>query len=115
PQGGPPPRAAGAIPPPQPQYAPPQQAYPAAQQGYPPQQETYPPGPPPSPGRRGDAFDPGQSPNAPGAPRALGGGGPLAAAPPPDNQASDEPPYIGAPGVRPAGAPLDLGVMAEEA
>src|SRR5205807_4562103 len=51
----------------------------------------------------------------PGAPRALGGGGTVAAAPLPDNQASDEPPYVGAPGGRQAGAPLELGVMAEEA
>jgi tol-pal system protein YbgF len=107
---------------PQPQYAPPpaqaypqQQSYPQ-QQAYPPQQQdTYPPGPPPSGGRRGDAFDPGQHPGAPGAPRALGGGGTIAAAPPLDNQASDEPPYVGAPGGRQAGAPLELGVMAEEA
>jgi tol-pal system protein YbgF len=47
--------------------------------------------------RRGDAFDPGQSPNAPGAPRALGGGQlPIA------NDA------VGAPGGRGAGEPLDL-------
>jgi tol-pal system protein YbgF len=48
--------------------------------------------------RRGDAFDPGQSPNAPGAPRALGGGQlPIPAEAP-----------IGAPGGRGAGEPLDL-------
>jgi tol-pal system protein YbgF len=47
--------------------------------------------------RRGDAFDPGQSPNAPGAPRALGGGQPSVA-----NDA------VGAPGGRGAGEPLDL-------
>jgi tol-pal system protein YbgF len=47
--------------------------------------------------RRGDAFDPSQNPNAPGAPRALGGGQlPVPAAP------------IGAPGGRGAGEPLDL-------
>jgi tol-pal system protein YbgF len=47
--------------------------------------------------RRGDAFDPGQNPNAPGAPRALGGGQlPIA------NDA------VGAPGGRGAGEPLDL-------
>ena len=39
----------------------------------------------------------------------------VAAAPPLDNQASDEEPYVGAPGGRQAGAPLDLGIMAEEA
>jgi tol-pal system protein YbgF len=48
--------------------------------------------------RRGDAFDPGQSPNAPGAPQALGGGQlPIPAEAP-----------IGAPGGRGAGEPLDL-------
>src|SRR3979490_1308267 len=50
--------------------------------------------------RRGDAFDPGQNPNAPGAPRALGGGQmPVIA-----NEAP-----IGAPGGRGAGEPLVLG------
>ena len=48
-------------------------------------------------------------------PRTLGGPGTVAAAPPLDNQEDDEPPYIGAPGGRQAGGPLDLGVMAEEA
>jgi tol-pal system protein YbgF len=48
--------------------------------------------------RRGDAFDPGQNPNAPGVPRALGGGQlPIANDPP-----------VGAPGGRGAGEPLDL-------
>src|SRR3954452_20129741 len=48
--------------------------------------------------RRGDAFDPNQSPNAPGAPRALGGGQqPMPAGAP-----------SGAPGGRGAGEPLDL-------
>ena len=46
-------------------------------------------------GRHGDAFDPNQNPNAPGAPRALGGG-----------QMPME--QVGAPGGREAGAPLDL-------
>jgi tol-pal system protein YbgF len=56
--------------------------------------------PPPAAGRRrGDAFDPNQNPNAPGAPRALGGGQlPIA------NDAQ-----VGAPGGRGAGEPLDLG------
>jgi tol-pal system protein YbgF len=108
--------------PPQPQYAPPP-TYPQ-QTGYPhqpaypqqaaPQVESYPP-PPPAAGRRGDAFDPSVSPNAPGVPRALGAPGTVAAAPPLDNVQSDEPPYIGAPGGRQAGAPLDLGIMSEEA
>jgi tol-pal system protein YbgF len=59
-----------------------------------------PEGVPPAPGRRrGDAFDPNQNPNAPGAPRALGGGQlPIASEPP-----------VGAPGGRGAGEPLDLG------
>jgi len=124
PQGSPQPaQQRTAAPPPQPQYAPPQsypqqqQTYPQQgypQQAYPPQQDAYPPGPPPAGGRRGDAFDPNQNPNAPGVPRTLGGGA-VAAAPPLDNQASDEEPYVGAPGGRQAGAPLDLGIMAEEA
>jgi tol-pal system protein YbgF len=57
-----------------------------------------PEGVPPAPGRRrGDAFDPNQNPNAPGAPRALGGGQLPAEAP------------VGAPGGRDAGEPLNLG------
>jgi tol-pal system protein YbgF len=48
--------------------------------------------------RRGDAFDPSQNPNAPGAPRALGGGQmPVPAEAP-----------VGAPGGRGPGEPLDL-------
>jgi tol-pal system protein YbgF len=48
--------------------------------------------------RRGDAFDPSQNPNAPGAPHALGGGQlPIPTEAP-----------IGAPGGRGAGEPLDL-------
>ena len=48
--------------------------------------------------RRGDAFDPSQNPNAPGAPRALGGGQlPIPTEAP-----------VGAPGGRGAGEPLDL-------
>jgi tol-pal system protein YbgF len=63
-------------------------------QGIPPAQDA-----PTAPGhRRGDAFDPGQNPNAPGAPRALGGGQlPIPAETP-----------VGAPGGRGAGEPLDL-------
>jgi len=54
--------------------------------------------PPPQGRRRGDAFDPSQNPNAPGAPQALGGGQlPIPAEAP-----------IGAPGGRGAGEPLDL-------
>src|SRR5436190_9577653 len=48
--------------------------------------------------RRGDAFDPSQNPNAPGAPRALGGG----QLPMPTGSS------VGAPGGRGAGEPLDL-------
>ena len=55
--------------------------------------------------RRGDAFDPGQNPNAPGAPRALGGGQlPIA----------NEAPF-GAPGGRGPGEPLDLGATSPRA
>jgi tol-pal system protein YbgF len=121
PQGAPPPVQPRSAAPPQTQYAPPpaypQQSYPQPQQqAYPPQapQDAYPPGPPPQGGRRGDAFDPNQHPNAPGAPRSLGGGGPVAAGPM-DNEDDGPPPYIGAPGGRQAGQPLDLGIMAEEA
>lgn len=48
--------------------------------------------------RRGDAFDPNQNPNAPGAPRALGGG----------QQTMPAGGQIGSPGGRGAGEPLDL-------
>jgi tol-pal system protein YbgF len=49
--------------------------------------------------RRGDAFDPSQNPNAPGAPQALGGGRmPM----PADNS-------VGPPGGRAVGEPLELG------
>jgi tol-pal system protein YbgF len=58
-----------------------------------------PPAPQPQTRRRGDAFDPGQSPNAPGAPRALGGG----QLPIPSEA------VVGAPGGRGPGEPLDLG------
>jgi tol-pal system protein YbgF len=59
-----------------------------------------PEGEPPASGRRrGDAFDPNQNPNAPGAPRALGGGQlPIQAEAP-----------VGARGGRDAGEPLNLG------
>jgi tol-pal system protein YbgF len=67
-----------------------------------------------TPGRRGDAFDPTQYPNAPGAPHTLGsvaaaGGPPTMSSPPqpgPDGQGA-----IGAPGGRGAGAPLDIATM----
>ncbi len=125
---GPQPQQAAPQRAPQPQYTPPQQqAYPQQQQAYPPQQQqAYPqqpnvmqqepePAPQPRGGRRGDAFDPYQSPNAPGVPRTLGRPGTIAAAPPLDGTQTDEEPYVGAPGGRQAGAPLDLGIMAEEA
>lgn len=90
-----------AAPPPNPAYRPPQ-----AQPGH--DQQIAAPAPivqeppqsvPPAQGRRrGDAFDPGQNPNAPGAPQALGGGQlPIPAEAP-----------VGAPGGRGAGEPLDL-------
>ncbi|MES2752112.1 MAG: tol-pal system protein YbgF [Pseudomonadota bacterium] len=56
-----------------------------------------------SSGRRGDAFNPSQNPNAPGVPRALGGGQmPVAQTPVADGQP------VGAPGGREAGDPLNL-------
>jgi tol-pal system protein YbgF len=122
PAGGPPPAAqpsVAAAPQPQPSHQQPghqQQGYP--QQGYP-QQQPYPQRPPgyepqiasPAPivqepaspavgnRRRGDAFDPTQNPNAPGAPRALGGG----------QMPIPQDAMVGAPGGRGAGEPLDLG------
>jgi tol-pal system protein YbgF len=109
------------TPPPQPQYGAPGPQYGAPQvaaapPGYPQQQvspsaEAYPPAS--ARGRRGDAFDPNRNPNAPGAPRTLGNPGTVAPAPPLD--AEEEPPYVGAPGGRQAGAPLDIATMSEEA
>jgi len=55
-----------------------------------------------NPGRRSDVFDPSLNPNAPGAPRALGG----PQNEPPPVISSDEP--VGVPGGRSAGGPLDL-------
>ena len=65
------------------------------------------PGPaaPAVPGRRSDVFDPAQAPNAPGAPRALGGGS-VSTAP-----AGEPEVAVGAPGGRSAGAPLDLSTL----
>jgi len=99
PNGAPPNLAA--VPPSQPN---PPLRQPQLQPGYEPQiaapapivQE--PPGLPSQGRRRGDAFDPNQNPNAPGAPQALGGGQlPIPTEAP-----------IGAPGGRAAGDPLDL-------
>jgi tol-pal system protein YbgF len=95
------PGVAAAPPPANPAYRPPQ-----AQPGYDAQiaapapiVQEPPQGVPQAQGRRrGDAFDPGQNPSAPGVPRALGGGQlPIA---------NDAP--VGAPGGRGAGEPLDL-------
>jgi tol-pal system protein YbgF len=60
------------------------------------------PGAPAPGGRRGDAFDPTQNPNAPGAPRTLGT---VASAGPTDQVAAEEPPPAGGRG---AGEPLNL-------
>ena len=79
----------------EPAYAQPQIAAPAPIVQEP---QGVPAGVPQAGRRRGDAFDPGQNPNAPGAPRALGGGPlPIPAETP-----------IGAPGGRGPGEPLDL-------
>jgi tol-pal system protein YbgF len=110
-QAGPayrPPQAQGGYAQPQPTYGQPQ-----PQPGYP-QQQTATPAPivqePPQGGyqggyqgapqgrRRGDAFDPSQDPNAPGAPRALGGG----------QLSIPQEAGVGAPGGRGPGEPLDL-------
>jgi tol-pal system protein YbgF len=69
-------------------------AYPSAADNYPPQVI------PAVPGRRSDAFDPNENPDAPGAPRVLGAPSTIAR---PDTGAP-----IGVPGGRMAGAPLDL-------
>jgi tol-pal system protein YbgF len=84
-----------------------QQGYPQAQPGYDRQPQIASPAPiaqdPAAPAaggrRRGDVFDPTQNPNAPGAPRALGGG-----QMPISNDGS-----VGVPGGRGPGEPLNLG------
>ena len=58
------------------------------------------------PGRRSDAFDPLQNPNAPGAPHALGSMNAPAAAPGMSADARDQP--VGVPAGRGAAAPLDV-------
>ena len=58
---------------------------------------------------RGDAFDPAQNPNAPGAPHTLGAINPPGAAPIVGDDAGEPP--VGAPGGRGAAAPLDLATM----
>lgn len=110
--GGPPQAAQpqAALPPVQPNPGYRQPGYPQAQPGYDQQQIAAPapivqePAAPQAGGRRrGDAFDPNQNPNAPGAPRALGGGQlPIA------NEAP-----VGAPGGRDAGEPLNLGARSK--
>ena len=59
-----------------------------------------------SPGRRGDAFDPVQNPNAPGAPHTLGSLGAPAGAPSINGETGEQP--FGVPGARGGGAPFDL-------
>jgi tol-pal system protein YbgF len=95
-----------------------QAASPAAQLP-PPQQQQLPQGG----GGRGDAFDPGQNPNAPGVPRQLGTGrrsdimqsnGAMAANGGPASIVSEEQ-QIGAPGGREPGAPLDITNMPRSA
>ncbi|WOH65588.1 tol-pal system protein YbgF [Bradyrhizobium sp. BWA-3-5] len=88
----------------QPGYRQPSQGYPQAQPGYDRQPQIASPAPivqEPAAGgrRRGDAFDPNQNPNAPGAPRALGGG-----QMPVSSDAA-----AGAPGGRGPGEPLNIG------
>ncbi|MGZ8367750.1 MAG: tol-pal system protein YbgF [Rhodoplanes sp.] len=99
--GSPPPGPIAQPPAPQPQQQP--YAPPPSSQGYlPPPSEPAPLQPPlqqPNPsGRRSDAFDPSQSPNAPGVPRPLGsiyasGGGAEAGSP--ARQPAGEPGYAG--------------------
>jgi tol-pal system protein YbgF len=104
-----------------PQAGLPQQAQPLPPAGRPPSQaQPLPvpsaalPPPPPGPGRRGDAFDPSINPNAPGAPRALGGGpaptqsAGIPAEPPPVIMAD---PPVGVPAGRGPGEPLDLSTL----
>jgi tol-pal system protein YbgF len=106
PQGQPNPSSQGQQAYPQQAY-PQQQGYPQAQPGYGQQPQAASPAPiaqdPAAPQaggrRRGDAFDPSQNPNAPGAPRALGGG---------QMPIGNEAP-VGAPGGRGPGEPLNLG------
>ena len=80
--------------------------------------QSRPQNPPPAtaPGKRGDAFDPLQNPNAPGAPHTLGsvsgsGAAPSTSAAPTMSAADTAEPPIGGLGGRAAGAPLDLASM----
>ena len=87
-----------------------------APRGMPPRAQNPPPlaatGTPGMPGRRGDAFDPSQNPNAPGVPHALGSVAAVGA-PPPMSPPGAEPHdgQVGAPGGRGPGAPLDIATM----
>src|SRR5262249_6631683 len=74
-----------------------------------PQNLPAPSAPAATPGRRGDAFDPAQNPNAPGAPHTLGAANQPSVAPIVGADAGEPP--IGAPGGRGAAAPLDLATM----
>jgi tol-pal system protein YbgF len=95
--------SAGGVP-----AAQPVQSQPIQQPGARPPVQAAPMPAPPAPvatGRRSDVFDPSQNPNAPGAPRTLGG---PQNEPPPIVTAD---PPLGAPGGRRAGAPLDLSTL----
>jgi TolA-binding protein len=70
-----------------------------------------PPAPLPQSDRRSDVFDPTLHPNAPGAPRSLGGGSLVIAGPEPAAQVNA--PRVGIAGGREAGAPLDLSSVAQ--
>jgi len=74
-----------------------------------PQNLPAPSAPAATPGRRGDAFDPTQNPNAPGAPHTLGAINPPGGAPIVGADAGEPP--VGAPGGRGAAAPLDLATV----
>jgi tol-pal system protein YbgF len=105
-------QAAQQTPAPQPSAQPPRPTGPQPSQvalGTPP--TAAPPSAPPSGGRRGDAFDPSQNPNAPGAPRTLGTmpSGTAAGPANPDQVAAEELPPAGG---RAAGEPLNLGADA---
>jgi tol-pal system protein YbgF len=97
------PRAAGAAP----MAAPTNQATAAL----PPAAAAPPPAPVQGGARRGDAFDPTQNPNAPGAPRTLGvvPGNVVTGAQSPDQLGGQ--PLVGAPGGRGPGEPLNLSTM----
>jgi tol-pal system protein YbgF len=78
-----------------------------------------PPNGPIVPGRRSDAFDPTEHPNAPGVPRALGSMQSATGLSVPGSDVQAVPPSmgapIGAPGGRQPGAPLDLSTLSDQA